>query len=202
MLKPSTNLAPASASARERASSSAPVVITSSSRKIRKLSTRPAFPHCKSATYRFNGSAAAQPGLRSAGRPAADSEDEGRRRSPQIVLTPALGQERNALACPGGLPRVSPQKEDRALSEARGSVACRTLSRGRPILEAEIKNGSRRRAQTGGDVRQPVSYPIPNDRMDSFSLGRQMSPCSIFSWQPMQCFAHGTASRRFCCISS
>ncbi len=24
-------------------------------------------------------------------------------------------------------------------------------------------------------------------------------PCSIFSWQAMQCFAHGTASSRFCC---
>ena len=27
-------------------------------------------------------------------------------------------------------------------------------------------------------------------------------PCSIFSWQVMQCFAQGTASRRFCCNSS
>jgi hypothetical protein len=81
MLKPSTNLAPASASARERASSSAPVVITSSSRKIRKLSTRPAFPHCKSATYRFNRSAAAQPGLRSAGR----TRSGFRRRGPKAL---------------------------------------------------------------------------------------------------------------------
>jgi hypothetical protein len=28
------------------------------------------------------------------------------------------------------------------------------------------------------------------------------SPCSIFSWQAIQCFAHGTASSRFCCSSS
>ena len=28
------------------------------------------------------------------------------------------------------------------------------------------------------------------------------NPCSIFSWQLMQCFAQGTASSRFCCISS
>jgi hypothetical protein len=28
------------------------------------------------------------------------------------------------------------------------------------------------------------------------------NPCSIFSWQAMQCFAHGTASSRFCCNSS
>src|SRR6266481_3048497 len=28
------------------------------------------------------------------------------------------------------------------------------------------------------------------------------NPCSIFSWQAMQCFAHGTASSLFCCSSS
>jgi hypothetical protein len=27
-------------------------------------------------------------------------------------------------------------------------------------------------------------------------------PFSAFSWHSMQCFAQGTASRRFCCISS
>src|SRR5215472_12839507 len=27
-------------------------------------------------------------------------------------------------------------------------------------------------------------------------------PCSNFSWQAIQCLAHGTASNRFCCISS
>src|SRR5208283_5513228 len=51
MVSPTTDLAPASRNAREHASSVAPDVITSSSSKIRKLSTRPALADDKSATY-------------------------------------------------------------------------------------------------------------------------------------------------------
>src|ERR1700746_984777 len=40
-------------------------------------------------------------------------------------------------------------------------------------------------------------------RLTSRLIGRAYSrPCSNFSWQAIQCLAHGTASNRFCCISS
>ena len=52
--------------------------------------------------------------------------------------------------------------------------------------------------------------PLPcfNSTFIKYSIGNRIQvgsyncPCSIFSWQEMQCLAQGTASRRFCCISS
>ena len=55
IVSPSTDLAPASHNAREHASSVAPVVITSSSSRIRKLSTRPPFGTAKTPRTAFRG---------------------------------------------------------------------------------------------------------------------------------------------------
>jgi hypothetical protein len=43
-----------------------------------------------------------------------------------------------------------------------------------------------------------IKYSIGN----RIKVGSYNCPCSIFSWQEMQCLAQGTASSRFCCISS
>ena len=43
-----------------------------------------------------------------------------------------------------------------------------------------------------------IKYSIGN----RIQVGSYNCPCSIFSWQEMQCLAQGTASSRFCCISS
>jgi hypothetical protein len=60
------------------------------------------------------------------------------------------------------------------------------------IERRNVRLGNPRFCSGGSSDPCALLYPL-----DPYS-----SPCSIFSWHAMQCLAHGTASSRFCCISS
>src|SRR5262249_19052167 len=62
--------------------------------------------------------------------------------------------------------------------------------------------------RTGREVRHGRILPLHSFYGKLIVRVRKLEQClyswpfSAFSWQLMQCFAHGTASSRFCCISS
>src|SRR5207249_5216762 len=64
------------------------------------------------------------------------------------------------------------------------------------------------RCDRGGKIKKEITLKLLRTediraRLTSRLIGRVYSrPCSNFSWQAIQCLAHGTASNRFCCISS
>lgn len=103
-----------------------------------------------------------------------------------------------------------------SVSQIRQSAAKNTLANASPASSSQcaalrrcgidsgtlLPDASVLPCPTGGKVKITVTIDYLEVTTGKAVRGVYSSPCSIFSWQVMQCLAQGTASSRFCCSSS